>query len=258
MRKYLFKQFVELTGNPIFSSTLRAFSKSRLSHPIVRPFVKTFGIKTEEMEYPLSHYKTIHSLFTRKLTVDVRPIDQSPTTLASPVDAIVKDMGRISLEQTFYIKDQEYRLTDILGDEKKATTYQNGYFYVLYLSPKHYHRIHYPIKGKLISRYALGEKSFPVNDLGIRFGNNLFSTNYRIMSELITYYGKINFIKVGALNINSIDLINTATDFDKGEELGYFSFGSTVILLLEHHADFQPIIEPGSEVIVGQAIGKWQ
>lgn len=258
MRKYLFKHFVELTGNPVLSSALRSFSKSRLSQPIVRPFVKTFGIKTDEMEYPISSYKNLHALFTRRLTDHIRPIDESKTTLVSPVDAIAKDMGKISAEQTFYIKDRLYRLDDILGDAKRAADYQSGYYYVFYLSPRHYHRIHYPIKGTLISRYALGEKSFPVNDLGIRYGDHLFSTNYRIMSEIATNFGKLNFIKVGALNINSIDLINTATDFEKGDELGYFSFGSTVILLLEHHPQFIPTIELNAEVEVGQTIGKWE
>lgn len=257
MRKKLFKHFVELTGNPLASSLIRAFSKSRLSQPVVRPFVKTFGIKTDEMQYPLSHYKSLHSLFTRRLTDDIRPIDPSARTIISPVDGVVKDMGKISAEQTFYIKDQLYELDQILGDPKKATLYENGYFYVLYLSPKHYHRIHYPINGKLVSRYALGEKSFPVNDLGIRYGNNIFATNYRIMSELATEFGKINFIKVGALNINSIDLINTSSSFQKGDELGYFSFGSTVILLLENNPHFTSTIKLNSEVEVGQAIGKW-
>lgn len=258
MRKYLFKHLVELTGNPVLSSALRTFSKSRLSQPIVRPFAKTFGIKTEEMEYPISYYKNLHDLFTRRLTADIRPIDQSKTTLASPVDGVVKDMGEISADQQFYIKDRLYHLDDILGDAKKATHYQNGFYYVLYLSPRHYHRIHYPIKGTLISRYALGEKSFPVNDLGMRLGDNLFSTNYRIMSELATDFGKINFIKVGALNINSIDLTNLSNQFEKGEELGYFSFGSTVILILEHHPSFQPTITAQSEVKMGQAIGIWE
>lgn len=209
------------------------------------------------MEYPVTHYKSLHALFTRRLKEDIRPVDQSPLTISSPVDGILNDMGEISKNQTFYIKDQLYHLQEILGDSKKAATYEDGYFFVLYLSPRHYHRIHYPIKGRLASRYALGEKSFPVNNLGMKWGDSPFATNYRIISEAATSFGKIGIIKVGALNINSIQLTNAADTFEKGDELGYFSFGSTVILLLEKNPLFTPKVDLHSEVIVGQSIGEW-
>lgn len=257
MIKTLFKYFVELTGNPVASSLLRKFTQSRASKPVVRPFAKVYDIQKDEMEHPINHYKSLHALFTRRLKSDVRPIDQSPLTIVSPVDGVVNDMGEISENQNFYIKDQLYHLQEILGDTNKANTYQGGYFFILYLSPRHYHRMHYPIKGNLVSRFALGEKSFPVNDLGMKWGDQPFSTNYRIISELETSYGQMAMIKVGALNINSIQLTNSADTFEKGDEVGYFSFGSTVILLLEKHQLFTPKITLHDEVVVGQPIGEW-
>lgn len=257
MRQSLLKYFVELTGHPLASSTLKAFSQSRLSQPLIRPFIKAFGINTDEMEYPISHYKNLHALFTRRLAENTRAIDQSPSTIVSPVDGVINDMGTIESDQTFYIKSQLYHLNDILGDKKRAKTYENGYFFILYLSPKHYHRMHYPIDGALLSRYALGEKSFPVNNLGMRWGNKPFSTNYRIISEVTTTYGQVAIVKVGALNINSIGLTNTDTTFKKGDEIGYFSFGSTVILLLENNPAFKPCVNKGLDLQVGQSIGAW-
>lgn len=257
MRKTLFKYFVELTGHPLASSTLRTFAQSRLSKPMIKPFIKTFGIATDEMEYPVSHYQTLHELFTRQLATNVRPIHTSPQVIISPVDGIVNDMGNISPDQTFYIKNKLYHLDEVLGDTKKAKKYENGYFYILYLSPKHYHRIHYPIKGELLSRYALGEKSFPVNNLGMNWGDNPFSTNYRVISEITTKFAQIAIVKVGALNINSIGLTNPSSTFNKGDEIGYFSFGSTVILFIEENKQFAPTIDLNTEVKLGQPIGEW-
>ncbi|MDY0395220.1 phosphatidylserine decarboxylase [Virgibacillus halophilus] len=166
-------------------------------------------------------------------------------------------MGKIDSNRSFYIKGHHYKLDEILGDPDKAANYQDGYFYIFYLSPSHYHRIHYPIDGRLLTRYALGGKSYPVNQLGMRFGDQPFATNFRIISELNTDFGSMAMIKVGALNINSITLSHASDHFKKGEELGFFSFGSTVIILLEKSNAFQNMSNADMEVTMGQTIGKW-
>lgn len=258
MLKTFFKYFVELTGNPFASSLLKTFSNSRLSRPLIRPYSKIYKINEDEMEHMITNYKSLHDFFTRRLREDARVIDDSPHSLISPVDGIVSEMGEVASNKSFLIKSKQYDLEKILGDQFKAAPYANGYFFILYLSPSHYHRIHYPIKGKLTARYALGKKSYPVNDLGIRFGNKPFATNYRLISELSTEYGKIAIVKVGALNINSVQVLHSNLDCKKGEELGYFSFGSTVILFLEKSRfSFKPTIRKNSEVKMGQSIGTW-
>lgn len=210
------------------------------------------------MEYPIHQYKSLHALFTRRLIDHVRPVDQSTRTLTSPVDGIINDSGKVSPGKNLYIKNKLYSVEKILGDSKKAEAYKNGHFFVLYLSPSHYHRMHYPVKGELLSRWALGGKSYPVNSLGERWGNSPFSTNYRIISEIATPFGKMAIVKVGALNINSIQLTNTSSEFEKGEELGYFSFGSTVILFIEPNDLFKAKATAfNAEVKVGQVIGEW-
>jgi len=258
MLKTLFKQFVELTGNQQASAMLQLITKSRASKVLIRPFARVYRLKQEEMKAPLSSYENLQELFTRRLKDGIRPIDQSENTIVSPVDGVINAMGNISSEQTFYIKERLYRLDEMLGSKEKAATYQDGYFFVAYLSPQHYHRIHYPVNGRLLKRWALGEKSFPVNSLGERWGNNPFSTNYRIITEAETEFGKAAIIKVGALNINSIRLTNASDVFQKGDEIGCFTFGSTVIVLLEHNPSFTPLAECGSEVLMGQTIGKWR
>lgn len=258
MKRTFLKTFVELTGNPFISTLLKNFSKSRFSRPLIQPFAKTFQINLDEMEFPITNYKNLHEFFTRRLRENTRIIDDSPNTLVSPVDGIISDMGTLMDETNLLIKNQQYSITEILGDEHKASPYLNGYYFILYLSPRHYHRIHFPISGKLIARYALGKKSYPVNDFGLRYGKKPFATNYRLISELATTFGKIALIKVGALNINSVEVLHSNPNFEKGEELGYFSFGSTVILFIEKtNFLFQSAIAKETEIKMGQPIGSW-
>ncbi len=257
MIKQLLKSLVELTGNPVSSTMLKTISKSRLSKPLIRPYSKIYKINENEMEHALVSYRSLHDFFTRRLRHGLRPIDESPSSLISPVDGILSEMGEVSVNKSFFIKNQQYHIEQIFGDEFKAAPYNNGYFFVLYLSPSHYHRIHYPITGKLNSRYALGTRSFPVNNFGIRFGNKPFSTNYRLISELNTPFGKVGIVKVGALNINSIQVVNSSSCCVKGEELGYFSFGSTVILFIENVETFKPTMQVNTEVKMGQPLGVW-
>ena len=257
MKKALFRSFVELTGNPVSSALLKSFSSSIVSRPLIRPFSNFYRISNDEMEYPISHYKSLQSLFTRNLKPGIRQINPSPHALISPVDGIVSGAGKIANDQTFFIKGHQYRINEIMGTEKKAAPYKNGSYFIFYLSPSHYHHFHYPVTGKLVSRYALGGVSYPVNSLGLRLGQSPFSTNHRLISEMETTFGKVAIVKVGALNVNSIQLLNSSKDCIKGNDFGYFSFGSTVILFLENNPHFTPTIKLNSEVRVGQPVGNW-
>ncbi|MFC5603873.1 phosphatidylserine decarboxylase [Sporosarcina koreensis] len=257
MKKILFKRFVELSGHPVSSALLKTIASSRLSRKLIKPFAKTYRINEEEAEFPIDNYDSLQAYFTRNLKKGSRPIDMRSDTLISPVDGVVTELGTIDMDQTFTIKNHLYSIKQILGDEKRAIPYKGGFFYIFYLSPSHYHHFHYPYDGNIESRYALGTTSFPVNDLGLRLGNQPFATNYRIISELSTAHGRMTMIKVGALNVNSIHILDSSTSFTKGEEFGYFSFGSTVILFMENNESFRPTIPVGSEVKLGQAIGEW-
>jgi phosphatidylserine decarboxylase len=257
MKKKIFSLFVELTGNPTSSMLLKSFTQSRISQLLIRPFATTYQINQDEMEYPLAHYKSLQALFTRNLKSGARSIDSAPQNLVSPVDGCISTVGKVDEHNTFMIKKQSYSLTKIFGDVEKAATYKNGSFFILYLSPSHYHHFHYPISGTVISRYALGSISYPVNNLGLRFGKSPFSTNHRLISELQTEFGKVAIVKVGALNVNSIHLHSSSKECIKGAEFGHFSFGSTVILFIEDNCSFTTTIPMNSEVKVGQPIGEW-
>jgi phosphatidylserine decarboxylase len=257
MKKMLFNRFVELSGHPVSAALLKTIASSPLSRKLIKPFARTYRINEGEAEFPIDHYDSLQAYFTRKLKKGSRPIDTHTNTLISPVDGIVTEIGTIDMDQTFMIKNHLYSIKQIVGDEKRAIPYKGGFFFVFYLSPSHYHHFHYPYNGELLSRYALGTTSFPVNDLGLRLGNQPFATNYRIISELSTTNGRMAIIKVGALNVNSIHILDSSSSCKKGEEFGYFSFGSTVILFLENNGSFRPTVPLNAEVKMGQSVGEW-
>ncbi len=258
MRKTLLKYFVELTGHPISSSLLKKFATSNISKPLVKPFSKTFHINESEMKLPITAYPSLHSFFTRELNEQARKIDERSTMLTSPVDGIINGFGKISKDQTFLIKNHLYDLNSVIGNPTIANLYLDGYYFILYLSPSHYHRIHAPINGKLVTQYTLGGKSYPVNNTGLKWGNQPFSTNFRSISNYETDHGKVAVVKVGALNINSIVTHQHVGDQClKGQELGYFSFGSTVILFVEKSPTFKTLVRDQTEVKMGEPIGTW-
>ncbi|PIC63576.1 phosphatidylserine decarboxylase [Sporosarcina sp. P13] len=258
MKSQVFKSFVELTGHPFSSTLLQKFTTSAISKPLIKPFASFYHIQQEEAEYPINEYKSLNDYFTRSLKANSRPIDSDPNVLISPVDGVLSCSGLVNEQQEFVVKDKTYSLPALLGDPSKAAPYQNGYYYLFYLSPKHYHHFHYPVSGKLISRYALGTTSYPVNELGVRLKDDLFSSNYRIISEIQSTFGKVSVVKVGALNVNSIRIENSFRECIKGQDFGHFAFGSTVILFIENKSELTPTIDAFKEVQVGDRIGVWQ
>ena len=104
---------------------------------------------------------------------------------------------------------------------------------ILYLSPTHYHRIHSPATGEIVDQWAKGKKSYPVNKWGLRYGKHPLSKNYRRITEIKLESGHMAVVKVGAMFVNSIEIVHEAEQITKGEELAYFTFGSTVVLLFE-------------------------
>ena len=104
---------------------------------------------------------------------------------------------------------------------------------ILYLSPSHYHRIHSPVTGKIVNNGHLGVKSYPVNKMGLKYGDRTLAKNYRMITEVKYRIWHIAIVKVGAMFVNSIEMIHKGTKLEKGGEMAYFSFGSTVVLLFE-------------------------
>ncbi len=253
MKRKLYQYTIELTNGPIMSNLLQRFAQSPKSGSIIRQYIKTYKIATEDIEGEIDSFSSLHDFFIRKLRPGSRP--QAEAHIVSPVDGKVEIAGKLHEDSRFIVKGLEYSLAELLGSEKLAQRYTNGSYVVLYLSPADYHRIHSPASGKVKRQFVLGKKSYPVNQAGLLYGKSPISGNYRLITELETEIGGLMMVKVGAMFVNSIELTNTNDLWNKGEEVGYFSFGSTVVLFFEpDHFHFTDNILAGEPIKVGEAL----
>lgn len=210
------------------------------------------------MDKQLHEFSTLHDLFIRQLKKGARKIDQHSKSVVSPVDAVIEDIGIIKETSEMEVKGKIYSVVEMLGDPLSVQKYLNGTYIILYLSPSHYHRIHSPVAGKVVKQWSLGSKSYPVNKWGLKYGKKTLSKNYRVITEVKTDFGMAAIVKVGAMFVNSIELIHTGEHLKKGEEMAYFSFGSTVILLFEKGSfQINSLINTPHEIKIGEKIGEF-
>lgn len=235
---------------------LRTFSQSKWSKAIIPTYDRIYKLNWEEVERSREDFSTLHDLFTRTLKEEARTINQDSHTVVSPVDAVYEDFGSIQHDRNIVVKGKVYSIQEMLGDEEVLEKYIGGQYMILYLSPSHYHRIHSPIQGDVVKRWTLGKRSYPVNKLGLKYGKDTLSKNYRVITEMKHDYGYLSVVKVGAMFVNSIEITNEKTSLTKGEEMAYFSFGSTVVLLFEKDTfELNKELQPFAQVKVGEVLG---
>ncbi|WP_019415534.1 phosphatidylserine decarboxylase [Paenisporosarcina sp. TG20] len=257
MKRKVYQMLIELTNGRWSSQAIQRFAKSSLSKKVIPSYIRTYGIQMHEVSQSIETFPTLHDFFIREIDSKHRPIADGELVANSPVDGKVESVGSITSTGTFVVKEKSYTVTDLLGNAEQALSYVNGTYMVFYLSPADYHRIHSPVNGHVKKQLTIGEKSYPVNQSGLTYGKAPISGNYRQITHLICpNLKKCAVISVGAMFVNSIQITNSSRDWKKGEEIGYFTFGSTVVLLFEKDAfQMDSSITAGSRVRVGEIIG---
>jgi phosphatidylserine decarboxylase len=248
-----------------------------LKNKLISAAIKAFDINmAEAATEDLDAYENFNAFFTRELKAGVRPIDTSKTSLISPADGAISQAGQISKNRILQAKGIDYSVSRLVGNSTQALTYENGSFATIYLSPKDYHRVHMPISGKLLSsRYIPGEL-FSVNDQTAQAMPGLFARNERLVCEFESAeFGRFSLIFVGAMLVAGIETIwsgfekpgpgavretdysEDAFRFAKGDEIGRFKFGSTVILLFPQQSiEWSDNIKPSATVKMGEKIAE--
>ena len=194
---------------------------------------------------PLDSYPTLNALFTRALIVK-RELDSSLNVLISPTDSVIMAQGEVRDDMALQIKGMEYRVSELLGENLDST-----YSYInLYLSPRDYHRYHCPCDMEILEVRYFGGVLLPVNQPSLRKNQNLFIKNERVVVIAKTKNNtKLYFVAIGALNVGQmifhfepkittnakantkeIYTYPTPIKVKKGEELGMFMMGSTIVL----------------------------
>lgn len=246
----------------------------------IKRFVRLYGINVNEaIQTEPTAYPSFHEFFIRELNPIYRPLDKAPNSVVSPCDGTVSQIGPIENGTLIQAKGRSYSVSALLGNHPQAKAFTNGRFATLYLAPKDYHRVHMPYDGTLESvRYVPG-KLFSVNPMTADHIDGLFAKNERVVSLFNSPQGPFAVVLVGAMIVGSIttryngtltpprkkeiahfDYPNSSEEsikLDKGDEMGYFSLGSTVILLFTEKLSWEQELAQHSRIVVGQRIGHY-
>jgi phosphatidylserine decarboxylase len=223
-----------------------------------------------------SDFETFNAFFTRELRKGARPIDPDPASFVCPCDGKISQCGRLTNDRILQAKGAHYSLRTLLANDPAAGAFHNGFFHTIYLSPRDYHRVHMPMSGHLQRMIHVPGRLFSVAPYTVRSIPGLFTRNERVISLFETSHGPMALILVGAMLVSSMEtrwsgLVTpprgkrvTTGDWsrrdihlEKGQEMGRFNMGSTVILLQPASA-VSVLANYGADdvVVMGQKLGR--
>jgi phosphatidylserine decarboxylase len=243
---------------------------------LIRAFAGHFKVDmTEAAEPELETYPSFNAFFTRPLRADARPIDSGENTICCPADGAISQLGAITQGRLFQAKGKDFSAAELLGDAERASEFENGQFATIYLSPRDYHRVHMPMAGKLAAQTYIPGKLFSVNQVTAENVEGLFARNERLVCYFDTDAGPMAMVLVGAMIVAGIETVWSgqvappprnpqtinykrkpgAVKLARGEEMGRFMLGSTVILLFpENTIEWQEQYTANSPTRMGEPL----
>lgn len=238
-------------------------------------YVRAYDVDLAEAEIPPGGFATFDEFFTRRLKPGARPIEGDEDTLVSPADGLVEDVGPIEPGARLHVKGQEYEVGELLGDPADAARFEGGTFVVVYLSPRDYHRVHAGVRGPVTTVRHVGGTLLPVNRFGVESYPRLFARNERVaIFQRSEAHGEVATILVGAIGVGRIGVAfdptimtnvgrgpttqryhpDHAPLLERGDELGAFHLGSTVVVLTTREPPLSFRLQAGDRARMGQAM----
>jgi phosphatidylserine decarboxylase len=217
-------------------------------------------------------FRSLQACFTRQLKPGLRPLDESPEVVTSPCDAIVGACGAIKGDRLFQAKGFPYTLEDLIPDAALAGRYRNGRFVTLRLKSSMYHRFHAPVDCHVRQVNYISGDTWNVNPIALKKVEKLFCKNERAVLELDSSHPdhSLTLVPVAAILVASMKFhclpeplnlkyrgpnrIPCDAHFRKGDEMGYFQHGSTIIVFASEHYQLSPGIRSGQPINMGQAL----
>ena len=260
----------------LLAGKLASAQAGSMTTSVINWFVRRYGVNMAEAANPdTSAYKSFNEFFTRPLKAGARPL--ADADFLCPVDGAISQFGPIERDQIFQAKGHSYSTTALVGgDRELAAQFENGSFATLYLSPRDYHRIHMPLDGRLTRMIHVPGELFSVNPTTARGVPGLFARNERVVCVFDSAAGPFVLTLVGATIVGSMATVwhgqvnpprpgvvrewrydeNSAVNLKKGEEMGRFLLGSTVVMLFPKNTlSFNPAWAPGGALRMGEAMG---
>ncbi len=258
-----------------------------LAGVLIRFFIRRYGVDMREAREPdPAGYRNFNEFFTRELEPGARPPANEEDAVLCPADGAVSELGPISNGRLLQAKGRHFELQELLGgDADLAQALNGGRFITIYLSPRDYHRVHMPLRGRLLQTRHIPGKLFSVNEASTALVPGLFSRNERLVSVFDGGLGRKNrdrddkdrfaVVMVGAMIVAGIAAVwdepgregrlraperkfeDRELILAAGAEMGRFELGSTAILLFPPGAmEFDPGLAPGDIVRMGRKIGR--
>ena len=259
-----------------FAGRVASNERSRFTPHIIRLFVRKYGVDMQEAHDPdLGSYRSFNAFFTRALRDGARPL--ADADFVCPVDGAISQIGPIEHDQIFQAKGHRYSTTTLVGgDTGLAAQFDHGSFATLYLSPRDYHRIHMPCAARLLRMIYVPGALFSVNPTTAQGVPGLFARNERVVCVFESSFGPFVLVLVGATIVGSMQttwhgVVNASRSgkvrewryddqdirFNKGEEMGRFLLGSTVVMLFPRDVlAFNPDWAATGPVRMGEAMGR--
>lgn len=219
---------------------------SVVSKAVTNVYCQAYRVDLDDAELPPGAFPSFDAFFTRQLKPGARTL--SSDALVSPADGMLSSQGVVDAGARIFVKGQPYDVGELVGDPRDAARYAGGEFAVVYLAPRDYHRVHAPVDGNITLVRGLPGDLYPVNAIGERHVPQLFVRNQRAAIVIDTPgLGRVTVVMVGAVIVGRIT-VTTLGGSDvppgmhtfpapvpvrKGDEVGIFHLGSTVVLLLE-------------------------
>lgn len=270
----------------LLSRGMHRLSRARtrwLKTILTSSFLRLYNVDLSEAQITNpARFDSFNEFFTRALRPEARPLPPEPSAFVSPVDGTLGQFGTITRGQLLQAKGQSYTVTDLLGGrEDLAAAFLGGEYATLYLAPYNYHRVHMPTAGVLRETSYIPGRLFGVNPMSVRAIARLFTRNERVCAVFDTPAGPMALVLVGAFFVGSIATTwageitpprgrrkkhesfptsgSARLAFARGDEMGRFNLGSTVILLAGPGAiRWLEKKQPGDSLRLGQALGHIQ
>ncbi len=247
-----------------------------LTHYLIKLYIKMFKINISECEEEnIEKYNTFCDFFTRKLKKGIHVVDKNNKSVVSSCDGRILQFGKIEDKSILQVKGIKTSVQSLLCNDKELSSiYSKGSFLTIYLSPKDYHRVHSPANDKLMKTLHIPGRLFSVADHAVECIKDLYAKNERLVCHFKDDSINFSVIFVGAINVSSIEtqwkgevsppmpkkLISTKYGnknivINKGDEVGMFKSGSTVVLLFTENVKLSDKIKVNQAIRVGQKIG---
>jgi phosphatidylserine decarboxylase len=274
----LVRDLIRWAPKRTFSTALGAVARipvpRALRASLYGAYARRFGIDLAEVALPLEAYATLDGFFTRTLRDGARPIASEPDVAVSPVDCEVLEFGELEGGRMLQAKGCEFTVGALLAEPARAVRFIGGVYATLYLSPRDYHRIHAPVDGRIIGCSHVPGELFPVNARAVRDVEGLYACNERLVTFLHGTFGEVAVVKVAACGVGCVTATYDPTvhtharqptgsrtydpppEVRKGDELGVFHLGSTVVILFEPG---RVVLEPltrGQRLLCGQPLAR--